>query len=56
MSKYEIPRGDVHKAVGYMGMESRKEVSAREIDQKSMSYINTSEKDFCKSVAKIKCS
>lgn len=39
-----------------MGMEPRKEVLAREVGQKSISYISTSEKDFCKSSAKIKSS
>lgn len=56
MSKHGISNGDVQKAVGYMGLEPRKDVLATEIYQKSISYINTSETGFCKSSAKIKSS
>lgn len=56
MLKCKILRGKMQKAVGYMGMKPRKEVLARETDQKSIKYTNISEKDFCKSLAKIKCS
>lgn len=56
MSKCGIPSGDMQKSVSYMRPQPRKEVVAREIEQKGISYINTSEKGFCKSSAKIKSS
>jgi hypothetical protein len=54
MSKYGMPSEDVQVVVVYMELESRNE--AIEINQKSISYVNASEKDFYKSSANIKSS